>query len=57
MLAGAKLSKGIIEKAAATAAGEARPIDDVRSTSAYRRKMVAVQVRRSLENSMRRCGQ
>ena len=57
MLAGAKLSKGIIEKAAVAAAGEARPIDDVRSTSAYRKKMIAVLVRRSLESSMRRCGQ
>jgi carbon-monoxide dehydrogenase medium subunit len=57
MLAGAKLSKEIIQKAAATAAEEARPIDDVRATSAYRKKMVAVLVRRSLENSMRRCGQ
>jgi len=57
MLAGAKLSNEIIEKAAATAAGEARPIDDVRSTSAYRKKMIAVLVRRSLESSMRRCGQ
>ena len=57
MLAGEKLSNEIIEKAAVTAAGEARPIDDVRSTSVYRRKMVAVLVRRSLECSMRRCGQ
>jgi carbon-monoxide dehydrogenase medium subunit len=57
MLAGAKLSKEIIQKAAVTAAEEARPIDDVRATSAYRKKMVAVLVRRSLENSMRRCRQ
>jgi carbon-monoxide dehydrogenase medium subunit len=57
MLAGAKLSKEIIQKAAVTAAEEARPIDDVRATSAYRKKMVAVLVRRSLENSMRSCRQ
>ena len=57
VLAGARLSKEIIQKAAATAAGEARPIDDVRATSAYRKQMVAVLVRRSLENSMQRCGQ
>ncbi len=57
MLVGAKLSNEIIEKAAVAAAGEARPIDDVRSTSAYRKKMIAVLVRRSLESSMRRCGQ
>ena len=57
VLAGARLSKEIIQKTAATAAEEARPIDDVRATCAYRKKMVAVLVRRSLENSMRRCGQ
>jgi len=57
VLAGAKLSQEIIQKAAATAAEEAKPIDDVRATAAYRKKMVAVLVRRSLENSMGRCGQ
>ena len=57
VLAGAELNEEIIQKAAATAAEEARPIDDVRATSAYRKKMVAVLVRRSLENSLRRCGQ
>jgi CO/xanthine dehydrogenase FAD-binding subunit len=57
VLTGADLSKDIIRKAAATAAAEATPIDDVRATSAYRRKMVAILVRRSLEFSMRRCGQ
>ena len=57
VLAGENLSKEIILKAAATAAEEAKPIDDVRATSAYRKKMVAVLVRRSLENSMRRCSQ
>ena len=57
MLVGAELTKEIISKAAATAAEEARPIDDVRATADYRKKMVAVLVRRSLENSMRRCSQ
>ena len=57
VLVGARLSKEIIQKTAATAAEEARPIDDVRATSAYRKKMVAVLVRKSLENSLRRCGQ
>ena len=55
MLAGAKLSKEIIQKAAVTAAEEARPIDDVRATSAYRKKMVAILIRRSLEFSLQRC--
>jgi carbon-monoxide dehydrogenase medium subunit len=57
VLAGAELNEEVIQKAAATAAAEAKPIDDVRATSAYRKKMVAVLVRRSLQNSMRRCGQ
>ena len=57
VLAGAKLNAEVIQKAAVTAGAEARPIDDVRATSAYRKKMVPVLVRRSLENSMRRCGQ
>ena len=57
VLAEAELNEEVIQKAAAKAAEEARPIDDVRATAAYRKKMVAVLVRRSLENSMRRCGQ
>jgi carbon-monoxide dehydrogenase medium subunit len=57
VLAGAELNPEIIQKAAATAAKKAKPIDDVRATSAYRKKMVLVLVRRSLENSLRRCGQ
>ena len=56
VLAGAELSEEVIQKAAATAAEEARPIDDVRATAAYRKKMVRVLVQRSLENSMQRCG-
>lgn len=57
VLAGAELNDDVIRKAAATAAGEAKPIDDVRATSAYRKKMVAVLVRRSLESSSQRCSQ
>ena len=57
ILVGSELNDDTIQKAAATAAEEAKPIDDVRATSAYRKKMVAVLVRRSLENSMRRCSQ
>ena len=56
MLAGEKITEKTIQKAASTAAGEASPIDDIRATAAYRRKMVAVLVRRSLETSLRRCG-
>ena len=57
VLAGTELNHEIIKKASAVAAREAKPIDDVRATAAYRKKMVAVLVRRSLENSMRRCSQ
>ena len=57
VLDGAEPNAYVIQKTAATAAEEARPIDDVRATAAYRKKMVAILVRRSLENSMRRCGQ
>jgi carbon-monoxide dehydrogenase medium subunit len=55
VLAGTKLSDEIIEKASTAAAREARPINDVRATAAYRKKMVAILVRRSLEKSIRRC--
>jgi carbon-monoxide dehydrogenase medium subunit len=55
-LAGKELTEKTIQKAAATAVEEASPIDDIRATAAYRRKMVEVLVRRSLETSLRRCG-
>ncbi|CAB1057414.1 hypothetical protein D1BOALGB6SA_2167 [Olavius sp. associated proteobacterium Delta 1] len=57
VLAGTELNDEIIKKASIVAAQESRPIDDVRATAAYRKKMVAILVRRSLENSIRRCGQ
>ncbi len=57
VLGGTELNEDLIQKAAAEAAAGAKPIDDVRATSAYRRNMVEVLVRRSLEKSMRRCGQ
>ena len=57
LLTGSELTEDVIQQAAATAAEEARPIDDVRSTSAYRKQMVSVLVRRSLETSLRRSGQ
>ena len=56
VLVGANLNGEVIQKAAATAAEEARPIDDIRATAAYRKKMVGVLARRSLENSLQRCG-
>jgi carbon-monoxide dehydrogenase medium subunit len=56
VLVGEKPNAETLQKAAATAAEEARPIDDVRATAAYRKKMVGILVRRSLETSVRRCG-
>jgi len=46
---------GVIQKAAEQAAEEARPIDDIRASASYRKRMVAVLVRRSLELSAGRC--
>ena len=57
VLSGAKITQEVLRKAAATAAEEARPIDDVRATADYRKKMVAILVRRSLETSLKRCEQ
>ncbi len=45
-----------LEGAARTAMGEASPVDDLRSSADYRRRMVGVLVRRALETSLRRCG-
>jgi carbon-monoxide dehydrogenase medium subunit len=49
------MAPGLIQKAAELAAEEARPISDVRASANYRRRMVAVLVRRSLEISAGRC--
>ena len=56
-IADAKLSRKLLHKAAAAAAEEVRPISDVRATAAYRRKMVPVLVRRSLETCLQRCAE
>lgn len=45
------LSDAVIERFASLAAGEARPIDDHRSTAAYRRHAVGVLARRLLERA------
>ncbi|MBW1919131.1 MAG: xanthine dehydrogenase family protein subunit M [Deltaproteobacteria bacterium] len=46
----------IIQEAASAASEEVNPIDDVRGSKWYRKKMAAVLVRRALEESSRRCG-
>ncbi len=48
------LNKEIIKFAAKTAAEESTPIDDNRAASSYRKKMVAVLVKKSLEQSLQR---
>ena len=50
LLRGEPLSAATIAAAAATAAGESRPIDDFRATGAYRRQMVEALVKRGLNS-------
>jgi carbon-monoxide dehydrogenase medium subunit len=52
LLMGKKIDAGLIEKAAQTAAEEARPITDVRASAEYRREMVKVLTRRALNQIM-----
>lgn len=49
ILLGQKLNDSLIAKAAETAAGEAQPITDIRSTAEYRRRMIKVHVQRALQ--------
>ena len=55
LLAGAEINPEVIQKAAAAVLEEVRPISDVRATATYRRNMVPVLVRRSLETCLQRC--
>ena len=55
LLIGQKASPDLFRKAALAAADASKPIDDVRTTASYRKKMTAVLVRRSLEASLARC--
>lgn len=43
---------GAVGQAAAAASGDARPIDDFRASAAYRRELVAVGVRRTLQRAL-----
>lgn len=51
-LRGKEIGEAEIEAAAAAAADGARPIDDVRASAAYRRKMCGVLVRRLLKKAL-----
>lgn len=55
LLIGEKVDMELIQRAAEVAAKESKPIDDVRASAGYRRRMVAVLVKRALEVSARRC--
>lgn len=48
-LEGRTITRAVIEQAAETAAGEAEPISDLRSSSAFRRELVKVLTRRTLK--------
>lgn len=51
-LKGQELNSDIINRAAAIAAGETRPVTDVRSTTEYRGQVTQVLVRRALEKAL-----
>jgi CO/xanthine dehydrogenase FAD-binding subunit len=55
-LAGATLDAKLLQEVGELAASETRPVDDVRSSAAYRRAMAAVLVRRALVEAATRAG-
>ena len=55
LLIGEALDGKRIGQAARTAMEESAPIDDIRASAGYRKRMVAVLARNSLEKSFRRC--
>ena len=56
ILQGGEGGPALWAEAAAEAAGEIRPISDIRSSEAYRRRVAAVLVREALEEAWRRAG-
>lgn len=54
ILRGHEPTPDLLEKAGKTAMGECSPIDDIRGTAAYRKAMVSVLVRRTLERAVER---
>ena len=57
ILAGQKPSDELLAQAGAAAADECSPISDVRSSAAYRRKMVEILTVRALRNSLNRAAE
>jgi carbon-monoxide dehydrogenase medium subunit len=57
VLRGERASEELFARAAAAAAGQALPIDDLRGSAAYRREMVEVLARRVLERALSRAGE
>lgn len=53
VLKGKKFTEEVIEKAAQTAAGQSKPIDDHRASAEYRRDMVEVLVKRAIKQAIR----
>ncbi len=53
LLAGREFSDDLAKKAASAAAGEARPISDIRATAEYRREVVSVLARRLLQEAFK----
>ncbi|MFC1861319.1 FAD binding domain-containing protein, partial [Chloroflexota bacterium] len=56
MIKGRKLDEEAIKMAAEAAAGETRPITDLRSTAEYRKEMTGILVGRALEKAVERGG-
>jgi carbon-monoxide dehydrogenase medium subunit len=52
ILTGATLSQTVIEEAAQAASEESKPIDDVRASAWYRKKMVAVATKRAIHMAL-----
>jgi carbon-monoxide dehydrogenase medium subunit len=56
MLKGQSINAELIDKVVQSASEDTKPIDDIRASATYRKKMAAVMARRALEDSARRCG-
>jgi len=54
LFTGQKITPEVMNEAAETAAGETKPITDLRSTARYRKEMARVLVRRALEKALER---